>query len=114
MSVDNSNTIDIASLDREANVVCLTVSDHLPWAASLDHQFILQEKLNAYLRFIESGELIEKFPDYEGLPVLIDVRFLHAPDEAALLFLGKAQTAIEKAGFSFSYGTGTSRKLLDA
>src|ERR1700730_338168 len=63
MTVEQTKVIDIISQDRRTGQVILTVSDHLEWNDSARHQEILQAKLNAYLAFAESGEILEKYPD---------------------------------------------------
>jgi hypothetical protein len=77
----------------------LTISDHLPWDDVNEHLYCLQEKLNAYLRFIESGEIYLKWPKAAGHPVLIDVVMQFPAPECASWFFVKTATAIEAAGF---------------
>ena len=109
MAVDDSNTIDFVSLDPVKNQAVLTISDHLDWNDSLTHQLILQDKLNAYLRFVEGGELIQNFPKYLGLPIVFNVWFLHQPDSEGLVFLEKAREVIESAGFTLSFKVGLAK-----
>jgi hypothetical protein len=95
-------------LGSEPNTALLVVSDHLDWNDSLGHQITLQEKLNAYLAFIESGELYRDFPKAAGKRVEIRVAFQFAPDASAEDFLQKAGETIRQAGFQFSYKVGIS------
>jgi hypothetical protein len=106
MSIQDSKTVDFVSLGSEPNTALLVVSDHLDWANTLDHQFALQEKLNAYLSFIESRELYVRFPKANGKRVEIRVMFQHEPDSSGTIFLQKVKGAIEQAGFHFSYQVG--------
>jgi hypothetical protein len=46
MSLEQTSEIDIISTDRNTEKVVLTISDHLDWSNSLEHQKLLQEKLN--------------------------------------------------------------------
>jgi hypothetical protein len=62
MSVEQTDVVDIISIDRETGHVVLTISDHLDWSDSVGHQAILQKKLNTYLAFIESGEILGQCP----------------------------------------------------
>ena len=101
MPVDNLETIDIVSSDDEGNTV-LIVSDHLEWDDA-SHLLTLQKKLNLYLRFIESGEVFEKYPDARGKKVIIEVVTLFEPDAIGTEFLRRAGAIIEGAGFGFSY-----------
>ncbi len=49
MSVEQTDVVDIVSVDKRSGHVVLTVSDHLDWSDSLAHQRVLQEKLNSLL-----------------------------------------------------------------
>jgi hypothetical protein len=49
------------------------VSDHLGRNDSTRHQEILQAKLNAYLAFAESGEILEKYPEVADRTVLFKI-----------------------------------------
>jgi hypothetical protein len=72
MAVDEFERIDIVSSDDDGSVV-LIVSDHLNWSDSISHQRTLQSKLNVYLAFVKSGEVLENFPDAMGKPVILRV-----------------------------------------
>ena len=101
MSVENDAVVDVISLDEQKSAVVLTVSDHLDWSDSTRHQTILQSTLNRYLAFVESGELLDRYPAGKGLRVTFRVVFKFKPDKAAIEFLTKAKQGIESAGFSF-------------
>ena len=45
MSVEQTDVVDIVSIERETGNVILTISDHLDWSDSVAHQRILQKKL---------------------------------------------------------------------
>jgi len=87
-------------IDRETGHVVLTISDHLDWSDSNAHQTILQKKLNVYLAFVESGEILHRCPDARDRPVVFNVVFQVSPDEAGRAFLARAREVIESAGFS--------------
>ena len=106
MSVEDPKTIDIVSVGSAPNTALLIVSDHLEWTESLEHELALQEKLNAYLRFVESGELYDRFPKATGNRIEFRVVFLHEPDEKGKAFLGRVEMAIQNAGFHFSFQVG--------
>ena len=101
MSVEQLDVVDVISTDKKTGHVILTISDHLDWDDSIQHQTILQAKFNKYLAFIESGELLERYPDANGRPVAIRVVFKFKPDHAGRQFLTRAREVIESAGFSF-------------
>src|SRR2546421_632934 len=103
MAVDNADVIDAIGIERTSGVVALTISDHLEWNDADSHLRALQEKINSYLAFVESGELLEKYPQATGRPVRIDVVCKYAPSEDAKQFFDRARQLIEQAGWSFSW-----------
>jgi len=62
MSVEEKNKIDIITTNKEG-ILVLTISDHLEWDDENEHLLILQDKINSYVDFIESGQMAESYPD---------------------------------------------------
>ena len=102
MTVDQSKVIDIVSKDQSGNFV-LTICDHLDWRDTKEHLVLLQDKINTYLAFLDSGEIYEKYPDARGHQIQIEAMFVQEPNSEALLFLSRAKSIIEEAGASFRY-----------
>lgn len=100
MSVTEANTIDMIGVNVERGSVSLGVSDHLPWdeQSSEQHLLALQDKLNSYLRFIESGEIYSAYPNAAGRPVEIEVLFKFTPSAIALQFMEQARQLVVNAG----------------
>lgn len=104
MSVDQTDTIDFATIDKVSGDLWLTISDHLPWDNNEgNHLVLLQEKLNAYLRFIESGEVFKKIPSAKGCNIVINLVGKFPPSQQAGVFLERAREAIEGAGFRLQF-----------
>jgi hypothetical protein len=103
MSVEQLDVVDIISTDEKTGHVVLTISDHLDWSDSIQHQTILQAKFNKYLAFVESGELLERYPDAKGRPVALKVALKFKPDIQGFQFLARAKEVIESADFSLRY-----------
>lgn len=72
MGVEQTTVIDFIGIDPASGAVCLTIADALDWDP--DHLRLLQDKLNAYLAFVESGELLWAYPLAAGRPVVFDLR----------------------------------------
>jgi hypothetical protein len=102
VAIDDPGVVDIISLEPAGSVV-LQVSDHLDWDDSVQHQLILQEKLNRYLAFIESGEILQSYPAAKGRPIMIEIVTQHDPDAGGIQFLEKAKAVVEQAGFAFRH-----------
>jgi hypothetical protein len=103
VSVEQLDVVDVISIEKQTGHVVLTISDHLEWSKSAEHQIVLQAKFNKYLAFIESGEIFTRYPDARGRPVAIRVVFKHKPDRKGFQFLAKARAVVESAGFSLRH-----------
>jgi hypothetical protein len=102
MSVDQFDVVDVASVN-DAGEMVLTISDHLDWSDTIEHQTTLQKKFNSYLAFVEGGEMLQKYPDAKTRPVVFSVIFKFRPDQEGFLFLNRARQVIESAGFSLRH-----------
>ena len=103
MSVENINSIDFISIGKISGVLNLTLVDPLDWTDEGNHLALLQDKINAYLRFIESGEIEQTYPDAIGRKRSINIVARFDPTEAGLKFLDSVRNLIEGAGFAFKY-----------
>ena len=102
MSVDQTQVIDVVSKDKDGTIV-LSISDHLDWENTKQHLLILQEKINTYLNFVDSGEIYEKYPEAKGRPIEIEVRFHYGPSMEARAFLAKVKPIVEESGYIFRF-----------
>jgi hypothetical protein len=104
MSIEQVNVVDMVAYSDQSPNVKLIISDHLEWRGDTDnHLLLLQEKINTYLRFIEGGELVEKFPNVKGLPVVVQVVGKHALSSEAQAFLSRAAQVLEAAGYRLEF-----------
>ena len=75
MSLDQPNKVDAIGLDNETDQTVLTIADSWDWNNEPKHLIALQAKLNAYLEFIESGQVWDEYPTAKGKNLRIDVVF---------------------------------------
>jgi hypothetical protein len=99
VSIEQADTIDFVGIDKVTGKVVLTISDHLDWTDSKYHLSKLQEKLNCYLRFCESGELCESYPEAKGKDVVFSVAAKHPFSAEGMAFFVKAKATIARSGF---------------
>ena len=67
MAIDNTDTIDGMAYDEESQAVVLLLTDHLSWKHTKetnilkesDHLVLLQDKINAYISFLENGQYVK-------------------------------------------------------
>ncbi len=103
MSIEQPNSVDFIGTDGATGAVVLTISDHLDWIDEDEHLSLLQAKINAYLSFVESGELTESYPAAAGKSVRIEVVAQYPFSMNSLTFMRKAATVIEQAGLGLSW-----------
>ncbi|MGZ3275423.1 MAG: DUF6572 domain-containing protein [Caulobacteraceae bacterium] len=87
MTIESELQIDAMGLETSSGTVVLTISDHLDWTDASNHLQVLERKVNAYLSFIESGQLFEQIADAQGRPLRIAVyqQFSEPPEVTAIL-----------------------------
>jgi hypothetical protein len=104
MSVMDEGKIDFAGIDKNERLV-LTITDHLAWGIEADdvHLLMLQNKINDYLRFIESDEVDEHFsPDkYKG--IVIRIIAMYPFSSVCIELFGKAAPIINEAGYALEW-----------
>ena len=106
MSIDQPTVVDFLWKDDRHKRAVLTISDHLDWEEEGEHLLLLQDKLNHYLEFIQSGQLAEAKPDFKGLPVLIHVAAQHPLSEHAGRFYEMVKERVAQLGVSFEFDLG--------
>lgn len=104
MSVVDTDSIDAIGLDKQAKRVFLTIVDPLVWDGENVHLFTLQEKINTYLHFVESGELLKAMPDSEGCDIAIELILKHMPSDEAISFFDKTMQILFDKSIVFVFG----------
>jgi len=104
MSIENESVVDGMGLDHATGDVVLTISDHLDWADSRAHLQMLERKVNAYLGFFESGQLLERMPEAAGRKLKIDIYHQFAPPPDVANILDGFGVQLGSHGIAFWYG----------
>lgn len=102
MNIEQKDIIDFISTSPDGKIV-LTISDHLLWDEKNEHLLMLQEKLNSYLRFIESGEIFESYPATKDNSLIIEIGLQYEPNEVGLAFLNHCKETIINARIDFKW-----------
>lgn len=104
MTIEQANVVDFISFDEAENEVVLTISDHLEWGGDTkEHLLLLQEKINSYLRFIESGELLESYPKANGRNAVINIIGKYPLNEEAKGFIDQVKSIVGDAGMALKF-----------
>lgn len=102
MSVDQTKTVDAIGVDKLSGDLVLTITDHMEWESN-EHLLLLQEKINTYLSFVESGELLNTYKDAKDRDVVINVICQYSPDKDGLSFFSQVADIIKNTGIKLSY-----------
>ena len=103
MAIDDVNIVDGLAVDRENRVLYLLLTDHLSWTegdslCEKDHLLLLQEKINAYISFLEEGQYRQNCPDVEIRTAVIEIHFQYEIPTACKQFLAVVQNQIVQLG----------------
>jgi len=103
MTVEDVNKIDMIgiSLDDQ-DMVNLGISDHLIWGPPIEeHLYKLQEKINSYIQFIETGEIYNAFPETKGTNKKnIIIYFKHTPPKESMFFFEGVEKVLKSINVS--------------
>jgi hypothetical protein len=107
MSITNSQVIDIWAMpDWEPGKVVLVITDHLEWGNKTEqgeHLLMLQEKLNTYVAFIESGEIYTEIPGALGKHPIIRVTGMYELPEQGKFFIDRATEVLKEVGIGLEF-----------
>ncbi|WP_369902412.1 DUF6572 domain-containing protein [Bacillus manliponensis] len=105
MALYDVEQVDLISIDNEnEEIVYLTIFDALDWEEEHEHALLLQEKINNYLAFIESGEVYETTPETVGKEkFVIQVYALHECNEYGKEFYDLVRDQLHGAGYGLQF-----------
>lgn len=91
MSIIDIGVIDSVVHSNEHSDIVLLITDHLDWSQPEEHLLTLQQKLNTYIAFIESGQVFTDFPEANDKVLSIMVACKFEPINTAILFFEQAE-----------------------
>ena len=105
--VENPEIIDLITLDSQEGEVVLLVLENRPWGSDPKQLEQFDEKLNRYLAYVLDGFLERQYPQYEGLPVRIQIDCVDDPkDDRIQRFLEGVAMVCEQNGISLALRVG--------
>lgn len=102
MSVVDNKTVDGAGLTDDKGIILL-ITDHLDWSDEYQHLVMLQEKINAYITFLEEKQYEEIYKEAEIAYGIIEIHFLHDLSDNAKKFLQAVQNQVAELGIKIQY-----------
>ncbi len=103
------DTVDFLGLEKDSGDVILTLVDDFGWQDEMRHMALLQEKINRYFDFIDSGEVYDQVEKIVGrsipksTPVKISVLEKYEPTEEGYRFLEHVKRISKEAGVDFTF-----------
>ena len=97
-SLDNPKIVDAIGTEKTTGDIILTITDSWDWSDEQKHLIALQDKLNSYFDFIESGQIFEEYPNAKGRKIVINVVTMFPMHESGENLLEKANEACADLG----------------
>jgi hypothetical protein len=104
MALNKTDSVDFVGIERNSEFAVLTIADELDWQDECKHLLALQAKLNAYFRFVESGQIWESYPEASGRQLVIDVIARFPIPQKGIDLLTRASDACAALGLKIRYG----------
>ena len=102
LSITDPDKIDAAAAGEDELV--LLISDHLGWDSyQAAHLSMLQDKLNTYIKYIDSKSYMKQFPGNTFTKFRIQIDFLHKYDGGFVKMLNLAKTELNKRNITVTY-----------
>ena len=97
MSVIDTNKVDAMGVSAQSGELCMLITDHLDWEDEYTHLRLLQDKINAYLAYLESGQWKNRYPgNYPN--ICIEINFLYDITPNCEKFLQTVQDQVGQYG----------------
>ena len=90
MSLDNPEKVDAIGKLNDENTIILSIIDSWNWDNYKKHLHALQDKINGYFEFVESGQIYMDYPDAFGKNLRIEIISRYPIPNAGVDFLAKA------------------------
>lgn len=95
MSIVDVNNVDGIGTSEDGKVLSLLITDHLDWTNEYEHLKILQDKINSYISYLESGQQKEIYPEQEFISYYIEIHFKHKASTNCLNFIKTVNKQLE-------------------
>lgn len=103
MSLDATNEIDAVGIDKDTDIVVLSILDSWTWDNAQQHLQALQDKINAYFAFVESGEIYSVYPNAAMKSIRIEIIGRDQLPTAAISFLERASVVGTQLGLEIRH-----------
>ena len=105
MSLNNLQLIDAVGTETKSGETVLSLIDEWDWQDEPKHLLALQQKLNAYFKFVESRQIFESYPSALNSMVRIDIISKFPLPQNAFVFLRKASNVAAQLNLEIRVAT---------
>jgi hypothetical protein len=95
--VENADVVDIVSAHPETGEWTLTMVETRPWCGEREQYAQLQTKVNNYLSYVYTGQLVRDYPEAQGRPVELHLSCAHSPSGEAQSVIDAISAAVTRA-----------------
>ena len=96
--VHNPRVVDLIERNAERNEVVLTMLEQRRWGSDPEQLRELEAKFNAYLSYVQGGQLVQQYPQYEGLLVCFHLDCTESPRGEAKRMISSMMNFAEAEG----------------
>ena len=104
MAISDAEMVDAVGIEPETGNAMLVITDDLDWSDPVAHINALQQKVMAYLDFIQSGQLEHSVPEAAGRKPKIGVIQQFEPPENVLPVLASLGEQMASMNVDFGFG----------
>lgn len=74
-NIESTETIDSLAFEDKTSKLILCIWDGMDWTDEGKHMLLLQSKLNSYIRYIDTKQYSEKYPNTNNIEIKIGFLF---------------------------------------
>lgn len=98
MSITQLNAVDGIGISHDGESLVMMIADEMNWQNLDAHLIMLENKMNAYLEYLESKQYKELYPDEIFSYAVFEIHCLYEPTEEAVEYLNVVQDQVGEYG----------------
>ena len=99
MSLRDVDAIDYIGVNILFRRVYVGLFDELDWSDEREHQNLLTKKIDRYIRYIRSGQLLLNYPKVRSYEIVVEYVSMHSMPPSAVEFWRSRERVLEDAGY---------------
>lgn len=99
MSLRDVDAIDYIGVNILFRRVYVGLFDELDWSDEREHQNLLTKKIDRYIRYIRSGQLLLNYPKVRSYEIVVEYVSMHPMPPSAVEFWRSRERVLEVAGY---------------